>query len=344
MKGSQVALARIGDRLAAALLRDGRLDDFLVDPPDDSVRAGAIYRAKVGRPVKGMGGAFLDLGGHSGFLRQAKGLAAGSMVTVQVTGYAEPGKALPVTERVLFKSRYCIVTPGARGQNISRAITDDAEKVRLRELLQTFDVPEDFGLILRTACVGAFSDAIEQDLTETLAIAALVSLDTTNRAELLFDGPDAHALAWREWSDVAPADVLHTPRAFEELDIAEAVDDLAKPQVSLAGGGALFIEPTRAMVAIDVNTGPDTSPSAGLKANLDAAREIPRGLRLRGLGGQVTVDFAPMAKKHRKQLEAALKAAFRNDPVETSLAGWTPLGLFELQRKRERLPLSEVTP
>ena len=105
----------------------------------------------------------------------------------------------------------------------------------------------------------------------------------------------------------------------------------------------LSIEPTRAMVAIDVNTGGDFSPAAGLKANLAAAKEISRQLLIRGLGGQITVDFAPVNKKERAKIESALKAAFRRDGVDTIIAGWTPLGNLELQRKRERFPLSEAT-
>jgi Ribonuclease G/E len=103
----------------------------------------------------------------------------------------------------------------------------------------------------------------------------------------------------------------------------------------------MFIEPTRALVAVDVNTGGDFSPAAGLKANLAVAKALPRMLRLRGLGGQITLDLAPMPKKDRKQFELLLRSAFRSDPIETSLVGWTPLGHYELQRKRERLPISK---
>ena len=95
-------------------------------------------------------------------------------------------------------------------------------------------------------------------------------------------------------------------------------------------------------MAVDVNTGGDTSPAAGLKANLAAAKDLPRQLRLRGLGGQITLDLAPMGKKDRRQFETTLRAAFRHDATETALAGWTPLGHYELQRKRDRVPLSEV--
>ena len=101
----------------------------------------------------------------------------------------------------------------------------------------------------------------------------------------------------------------------------------------------MFVEPTRALVAVDVNTGSDTSLAAGLKANIACVRALPAQLRCRGLGGQITLDLAPMAKKERRQFEQVLRAAFRHDPVETILAGWTPLGCYELQRKRDRLPL-----
>ena len=96
--------------------------------------------------------------------------------------------------------------------------------------------------------------------------------------------------------------------------------------------------PTRALVAVDINTGGDTSPAAGLKANLAAAKELPRQLRLRGLGGQIVLDLAPMGKKERRGFESTLRAALRRDTTETALVGWTPLGHYELQRKRDRVP------
>ena len=119
------------------------------------------------------------------------------------------------------------------------------------------------------------------------------------------------------------------------------IDALNSSKHPLPSGAYAYVEPTRALVAVDVNTGPDTSPAAGLKANIALARDLPAVLRCRGLGGQITIDFAPLSKKDRRQLEQVLKSAFRKDPVETALTGWTPLGHFELQRKRERLPIAE---
>ena len=136
--------------------------------------------------------------------------------------------------------------------------------------------------------------------------------------------------------------ILHFARKDSRLP--EAVDAALRAEVPLEGGARMWIEPTRALVAVDVDTGGDTSPAAALKANLAMARELPRQLRLRGLGGQVAVDAAPMPKGQRRQVDHALKTAFRRDPIETALVGWTPLGHIELQRKRERLPLAECLP
>ena len=89
-----------------------------------------------------------------------------------------------------------------------------------------------------------------------------------------------------------------------------------------------------------MNTGADGSLAAGLKANIAMARDLPRQLRLRGIGGQIVIDPAPMPKKDRKLLDSVLKAAFRNDDVQTHILGWTALGLIELQRARSRAPLN----
>ena len=115
------------------------------------------------------------------------------------------------------------------------------------------------------------------------------------------------------------------------------------PEVALPGGGHMVIEPTRAFVAVDVNTGSDISPAASLKANIAAVRDLARQLRLRGLGGQIIVDFAPMPKKDRATLDQQLKAAFRGEAAETVLAGWTPLGNYEIQRKRDRIALAGLS-
>lgn len=342
MKGRTIALDRLGGAEAAALIEDGRLADLLVAPPGGPV-PGAIYRAVVERPMKGQGGAMVRLPGGAGFLRQAKGRSPGEAILVQVTGHAEPGKAPPVTDRPLFKSRYVIVTPGAPGINVSRRLTDDAERDRLlgiaRDAMTAAGAGDAMGLILRSVAEGAEAREIAEDVRAMSDLAARVTADGTGRPALLVEGDGPHVVAWREWTQ--PAEVDRRPGGFERHGVLDAIDALLDPRVPL-GEASMFVEPTRALVAVDVNTGGDASPAAGLKANLACARELPRQLRLRGLGGQVTLDPAPLSTRDRAVFEQALRAAFRADPVETTLLGWTPLGHYELRRKRERLPLARL--
>lgn len=339
MKGRQIVLDHIGDREAAALMVDGRLEDLLID--SDAPRPGAIYRAIAQRPMKGQGGLFLDTPDGTAYLRQVKGIAPGQALLVQVTGFAEPGKAIPVTTKLLFKSRYAIVTPEAPGVNLSRRIHDEEERIRILAAADT-DLAEAsaHGIILRSACEGAEADEIAEDVDAMLALADTVLADADGKAEKLTEGDGPHLLAWRDWAD--PAEVETEAGGFERCSVLDAIEALKSARVPLSGGAFLYVEPTRALVAVDVNTGADNSLAAGLKANIATARELPRQLRLRGLGGQITLDLAPMPKKDRRTFESALRAAFRADSEETALAGWTPLGHYELQRKRGRPVLSEV--
>ena len=345
MIGRVVALDLLNGRPAAALIVDGVLQDVLIDPDSDLPQPGAILRGVVDRPMKGQGGVFVKLpDGQSGFLRQVSGLSPGQRVLVQVSGMAEPGKALPVTMRLLFKSRLAIITPGAPGRNISRRIRDEDTRADLDDLATEAmaGADEALGLILRSACENADPAEIIEDITAMRDLAQAVLADVDGAPELLVEGATAQETAWRDWSDPPPDEVADAPGSFEAHGVAEMVDALLTPQVPLSSGGHMMIEPTRALVAVDVNTGPDTSPAATLKANIAAARDLPRQLRLRGLGGQVVVDFAPMSKKDRAILEQVLRAAFKGESAETSLAGWTPLGLYELVRKRDRIALTEA--
>ncbi len=347
MKGRVVLLDHVAGREAAALMVDGRLEDLLIDLPDGFPPApGAILRGVTDRPLKGQGGMMVRLPEGQGFLRQGKGLAPGQPILVQVAGIGAEGKAPPVTTRLLFKSRYAIVTPDAPGLNIARSIRDEGERDRLLEIAHGVmaGAGESMGLILRSAAEGVDEAALSADIDAMRDLALAVLADASGPPELLVDAPGAHEAAWRDWAAPDPDEVIERAGAFADHGVMEAVDALLEPNVPLSGGAHALIEPTSALVAVDVNTGPDNSLAAGLKANLALARELPRQLRLRGLGGQITLDVAPMPKKDRRQFEDALRRAFRADGTDTVLAGWTPLGHFELQRKRDRWPLAHLWP
>ncbi|MQQ10262.1 ribonuclease G [Epibacterium sp. SM1979] len=338
MKGRTVVLDHLNDREAAALIVDGVLEDFLIE--GDAPTPGTIYRARADRPVKGQGGMFLTTPDGPAFLRQVKGLAPGQMMLVQVTGYAEEGKAIPVTQKLLFKSRYAIVTPDAPGLNISRSIRNEDERDRLLEVAHesTGDLP--YGLILRSACAGADVEDIAEDIVAMCNLAEQVLNDDGDTPEVLSEGDGPHLLAWRDW--VEPASIESTKGGFERHGVLDALDVAQDIREPLSGGAFLYVEPTRAFVAVDVNTGSDTSLAAGIKANMACAKQLPRVLRVRGLGGQIILDLAPMPKKDRRAFESALRASLKADSEETTMLGWTNLGHFELQRKRGRISLTEA--
>ncbi|MEO1493669.1 MAG: ribonuclease E/G [Pseudomonadota bacterium] len=342
----------------AALVVDGRLDDLLIDAQGSNWTPGPgdICPAKITRIIPG--GAFANaLNGIDAefYLRDTKALSQGQTVIVQVTGYAEAGKATPATTRLLHKGRHIIHTPGAPGVNISRQIRDPEEKTRLTDALTGL---EPSGLIVRSAAIGADSEMLRQEAEMLIEHGEECARGTFQPYPICLNNR-AERIAQKEWT-TPPPDVVHLVGAeaytledglaaapfdgdpFDHFGVLDEIDRLRQPRVDLPSGGWMAIEATRAMVTVDVNTGDQFGGGAAMTANIEASRELPRQLRLRGLGGQVIIDFAPLKKMHRKKIEETLKTAFRRDPIDTTLAGWTPLGNFELQRKRERRPLSEL--
>lgn len=343
-----ICVDTLASTLAAARLVDGVLDDLFLDPPSGRARPGAVFRAKLARPLKGQGAWIIDLPhGLSGYLRGGGGRRAGASITVQVTGFPEDGKAVPVTDRLLFKSRHAIATPDAPGVNVARAITDASRRQHLQVLAlsahrSVADPSGKTGLIVRSAAGQADDMAICEDITQVCESAARVAGAADGAPALLIDGPDPGTRAWQEWADAPSIDGRDTGGTFAERGILEQLDVYRRAVEPLDGGAHMAVETTRACVAVDVNTGAEPGISAGLRANLSAARRLPRSLRIRGLGGQIVVDFAPMSKRDRPRILQSLEGALRSDPVETAIAGWTNLGHLEITRKRERVPLADV--
>ena len=381
MKGRVIVLDTPRDRASsAALMVDGRLEDLRLGPRPGSEQpeAGDIEVVRVKRKLP-KGGAFCEMAsGSDGFLRDAKSVREGEAILAQVLSLPEPGKAVTLSTTLLFKGPRLILTPGAPGVNVSRKIGNQTERARLMDIVKAAveesKLPDgaETGAIIRSAARGEPEDTILREFDVLVAdIRLCAELRKMNRpATAKHVDPMTYAL--REWVFPRPDQILCAPDLFEEISrsaqpespgmlgdanflpalrrdtepfeaagVHDAMVALASAEIHISGG-RMTVEPTRALVAVDVDTGSDFSPAAGLKINLAAAADLPRQLRLRGLGGQIAVDFAPMPKQHRKRLDEALAKAFRADPIETTLVGWTKLGLFELQRKRERRPLAEI--
>jgi len=341
MKGTVAAFDELAGRSAAALVIDGKLDDLLVDPPDNCIRPGAVYLGRAGRPIKGLDAIFIDTPDGPLFLRKAKGVAPGSSVLVQTTSYAEPGKAAPATLKLNFKSRFSIITPGRPGANVSRSVADPEVRARLSDLGSLCIGDRPLGVVIRSAAAGADSELVAEEISRMAALASSIMNESDRTGtERLLDGPGAMDIALRDWPVPEVCDDRLGSFARHGVDLA--ADALSSPRTVIAADASFLVEPTTALVAVDVNTGSDTSPAAGLKANIATLRALPRALRLRGLGGQIVIDLAPCRKQNRTQIMQAAQKAFRADTIETTVIGWTPLGHLELMRKRERLPLSEA--
>ena len=358
MKGRVIVL---GDgAIAAALVVDGQTEDWLPAAGDGVLSPGDIVATRVLRAVPGQGAAFVDLGGgRTGYLREAKGLKSAGIFPVQVSSIPEPGKAIPVDRRILIKGRRLILTPDRPGVNVSRQIRDVEERERLLGCLP--DLGEEGGLIIRSAARHADAAEMRRELESLQASLAAIGTRAPAPGDVLV-ATHPHAFALREWTDPLPEMIAASKAVSRAVDdpwfwqcadledalspgdgdpmdhfgVWDTLESLRAPLIDLPSGGTMSIEQTRAMVTVDVNTANAFDVNAGMTASLDAIRDLPRHLRLRGFGGQITIDFAPIKKMHRRKIEETLKAAFRRDPVDTSFAGWTPLGNFEMQRKRER--------
>ena len=344
-KGRIVVLDEVNGKPAAALLVNGQIHDLLIEADNNLPKPEAIYRGRTTLPMKGQNGIILDIGnGQKAFLRNAKGIPQGTQMTVQVATHAEIGKATPVVNKLIFKSRYCIVTPDAPGLNIARSIKDDEERDRLLEIVHEVSTNRstEYGLIIRSSAMDIDADAISDDIKAMYDLADNVMSQTSGDPALIMPAPTAEMKAWRDWVNPDPDEVIKETNSFETMGIWDHIEKLKHSKSKLPNGASMIIEPTSAFVAVDVNTGNDFSLSAGLKANLAVAKELPNQLSLRGLGGQIIIDFAPSPKKDRKLIETALNSSFRKGKIDTVVVGWTTLGNFELQRKRERIPLSEL--
>ena len=163
-----------------------------------------------------------------------------------------------------------------------------------------------------------------------------------NEIMVLKENPNALERAWQEWPIFEKQEIINEAGCFDNFSIWEQILAIKETTVKLSFGGNISIEPTQALVAIDVNTGSDSSRAAGLKANLQAISEVPRQLRIRGLGGKIVIEMGPLLSKHREKIEATLKQNIAIYSDKIKIAGWTNLGNLELEKSRDRMQLEEV--
>ena len=345
--------------ILAALLQDGRPVDLLAEPVEAPGLTGGVFLGRIARADKRAGMAFVEIGTD----RQAalplpadpQTCREGDQILVQATGEPRDGKGPPVTADIALPGRFLLRTPRRPGLSLSKRLGRDVRQ-RLEQSL-TARVGE--GWTVRTAAADAPEALVQAEAEWLDAIWQVIVGRTTPQPGLIHPAPgvvartvldnsqavvvrvgDSHLhRSLQGWLRGCAPDLL--PRlAHEPAAIADEIPALLAPEVGLPSGGSLVIEPTRALVAVDVNAG---SGRDARTANLEAAAELPRQLRLRNLGGLVVVDFIPAARQGRVRALRRLAEGLAADPAQVRLAeAFTNLGLAELARQRRGLSLAEA--
>jgi ribonuclease E len=300
-------------------------------------------------------------------------LQKGQEIVVQVIKDGIGTKGPTLTTFLSIPGRYVVLMPGIGKRGVSRKVTDNGERERLKSIVRELAVPPGLGFIVRTAGSGATREDLQRDLDYLLRLweqmkvrikehSAPVLLYQENDLVIrtlrdLYDGQgeviiDDHATldkARQFMSDIMPACVEKVRfydgerPLFTFFNVEGEITKLLEARIELRSGGYVIIEQTEALVAIDVNSGRfKNEEGTGIDAtafavNSEAAIEVARQIRLRDLGGVVVVDFIDMrSEKHRKALEQIFKDALRRDRARIKVARFSPFGIIELTRQRVR--------
>ena len=386
------------DRIQIAVLEDGVLVEHYVAKAAEASLIGNVYLGRVQNVLPSMEAAFVDIGrgrnavlysgevdweaaaadhqGGSQARRIELALKPGDKVLVQVSKDPVGHKGARLTSQVSLPGRYLVYVPNGSMNGISRKLPD-TERARLKKILKDV-LPENVGVIVRTAAEGATEEQLTLDVNRLTAQWAEIShaLESVQAPALLhsepdllvkivrdvfnedfhrlvIDGEDAEATILKYLGQVAPDLIDRVQRyegtadSFDEFRISEQIEKALDRKVWLPSGGSLVIDRTEAMTVIDVNTGKFVGSGGNLeetvtKNNLEAAEEIVRQLRLRDIGGIIVVDFIDMVLESNRDLVLRrLVECLSRDRTKHQVAEVTSLGLIQMTRKKLGLGLVE---
>ncbi len=374
----------------AAVLSDERVDELIV--AQGRYQIGDVYLGTVENVLPGIDAAFVNIGESekNGFihvtdlgpLRLKKGSAGitellepRQKVLVQVMKEPTGTKGPRLTGNLALPGRYLVLQPHGLGVNISRRISAEAERNRLRAL-GVLIKPPGAGLLIRTEAEGISEELLIDDLeallrqweaiqqaAETAVPPVLLNRDEDFIHRILRDhmGPDlarvvvddpaavsrVGSFLGSELGNVVVESHEESTELLEHYKINAAIRDALKPRVDLPSGGYVIIEPTEALTVIDVNSGSFTRSANAretvLWTNVEAAIEIARQLKLRNIGGVIIIDFIDMdSRRDQLQLLEHFTTATRDDSARPQIAQLTELGLVELTRKRQGQNIYEL--
>jgi len=389
----------------AAVLDDGVLQELLVERVAHSGPLSNIYKGRVSRVLPGMQAAFVNIGlqrtaflhasdifspnvnrddtdnGENGQQSHAdirRLLREGDEVLVQVVKEPLGDKGARLSTAITIPSRYLVITPQRPGIGVSSRIEDEAERERLRSVLEAMQPDNAHGFIVRTAAEGKDVEALQSDMeflvklwgsiqesAQTarggelvhadlpLAVRVIRDLTSSQIERVRVDSKESldriQVFAREFMPEFAPVIELYEGKRpiFDLYAIDDEIDRALGRKVDLKSGGHLIIEQTEAMTTIDVNTGGYVGHSnledTIFRTNLEAAAAIARQLRLRNLGGIIILDFIDMqSDTHRRQVMEALESALANDSARNQVSPVSSLGLIEMTRKRTRESLEHI--
>lgn len=306
-------------------------------------------------------------------------LKRGQVMLIQVVKEERGNKGAALTTFLSLAGRYCVLMPNTdHGGGVSRKITNHQDRRRMKEVLDQLEIPEGMAVILRTAGMEQEPPEIQRDLEYLLRLwdsireqtlqsnapnliyeeANLIKrsvrdLYSQDIDEILVAGDQGYERA-RDFMRTIMPDEVEKIKLYQDniplffrYNVENQIDSLHNPVVQLRSGGYIVINPTEALVAIDVNSGRATRErhieETALKTNLEAADEVARQLRLRDLAGLIVVDFIDMEDgRNNYAVERRLKEAMKNDRARLQIGRISPFGLMELSRQRLRPSLTEI--
>jgi ribonuclease E len=302
------------------------------------------------------------------------------VLLVQVVKEERGNKGAALTTYLSLAGRYCVLMPNtSHGGGISRKISNGADRKRLKSIMSDLKLPKTMGLIVRTAGLQRTKTEIKRDfdylarlwdeirektLKSTAPVLVYRDSDLIKRAirdlynrdidEVIVEGEEGYKAARGFMKLLMPSHVRrvkqHTESTplFQRQGVEDQLSAMYQPVVQLKSGGYLVINPTEALVSIDINSGRSTREhnieQTAYSTNLEAAQEIARQLRLRDMAGLIVIDFIDMEQSgHVRKVEKAMKEALKNDRARIQVGRISSFGLMEMSRQRLRTGVLEAS-
>jgi ribonuclease E len=383
-----------------ALIEDGSVESFHVTTVVHEQTKSNIYKGRVTAIEPNLQVAFVDIGtDKNGFLPFSEihpeyytcdtsaqkhwkelniqdVIKKGQELLVQVVKEASGSKGSSITTYLSLPGRFLVLMPGSDSHGISRKIENEEERAKLRTMMNSFNIPEGIGYIIRTASKDITKTALNKDLRylvrlwnetkkrgQTAITPALIYKDqdiiakvlrdyySTDIQEILVDTQETHKQVI-DFLKLLPSKQRKTAvrqhqgsrPIFNQYGVEEQIEQIYQPVVKLPSGGSIVINPTEALVAIDVNSGRTAKDKNFAEtiflANSEAAVELARQLRLRDLGGLIVVDFIDMRNsRHIREVEKLVKASMKRDRAKVDISRISRFGLLQISRQKLGRPV-----